>query len=132
MQLWSLTLGSMVDSLPCGDSVLCATTIPRRAAHSLEVQTCSHIMLQQILFPGSTQPSQAKPSYPTRRLMGRSLIQSRLSQNDSCACRSAWVLIGLESGSLGALSASTASGQLLQGVGNVGAVNMLPYEGEAT
>ena len=52
-------------------------------------------------------------------------------QLDISSCRSAWVLVGLESGSLGALSASTASGQLLQGVGNVGALNMLPYEGEA-
>ena len=31
VQLWSLTLAAMVDSLPCGDSVLCATTIDRPA-----------------------------------------------------------------------------------------------------
>ena len=39
------------------------------------------------------------------------------------------MLVGLESGSLGSLSTTTASGQLLPGAGNVGAINMLPQEG---
>ena len=29
MQLWSLTLAAMVDSVPCGDSILCAAAVDR-------------------------------------------------------------------------------------------------------
>ena len=29
VQLWSLTLAAMVDSVPCGDSVLCAAAVDR-------------------------------------------------------------------------------------------------------
>ena len=44
-------------------------------------------------------------------------------------CRSPWVLAGTEGGSMLCLSVTTASGQLLEGAGNAGAVNMLPTEG---
>lgn len=39
------------------------------------------------------------------------------------------MLAGTEGGSLVSLSVTTASGQLLQGAGNAGAINMLPTEG---
>ena len=98
VQLWSLTLGAVVDSLPCGDSALCVTLVDRHAPGSRSFHSSSH-----------------------------ALPQSQATQD--ALCRTAWVLLGLESGALGALSTSTASGRLLHGPGNVGAVNMLPCEG---
>ena len=42
------------------------------------------------------------------------------------------MLAGTEGGSLVSLSVTTASGQLLQGPGDAGAINMLPAEGGLT